>query len=612
MSSGLQPTPSASGNARKSWSQLLPALDSVESIGMWLALAATVLQHGLHRDRVMWELGFVVIGAMSLSVVQFVRNIARSESWRIVIRDDRPQAAFLTLWLIGLLMQLAFGPVLPLWFTSSRAASCVAWSELFVGLATTARVLAFVRRSANRRNPALLFVLTFAGVILTGTLLLMLPSSLTELGEQSRLIDRARIALFTTTSATCVTGLVVVDTGGDNAFWSRSGQVIIMCLIQIGGLGMMSLSAAFAMLLGRRISVKEAVALQAVTEANTLRDLRRLLIAIVSFTAICEVTGALLLSTMWPELPLGERAFWSAFHSVSAFCNAGFTLTADNLIGDGTRWQAWGVIGNLIIFGGLGFATVQSVAQAISRRWRAWRARRRDDISSKTQLLGRVNLNARIALIVTAILLVGGAAGYWLLEAPGVHGRDSFGERLAEAWFQSITFRTAGFNTVDHAQLQPGTKLFAIALMYVGASPGSTGGGVKTVSVGIMLLSLLSIIRGRPQVEYHGRQIPVDQVRQSFVICAVGLCTILMTTMLLVLFEKNEANFLNHLFEATSAFATVGVSAGVTPGLTAASQLVLVVTMFLGRVGPLTLLLGLAGSSQSADFEYPEERVTLG
>lgn len=589
-----------------------PSLDWAETPAIWMALAASVLQQGLYRDRVLWELGLVVIGALVLSLFNTARHVfveGRPVDWW---RANRARVVFAAMWLGGIFVLLAFGPVLPVWFDHSRAAACVAWSEFFVLLATGGRVLAFVDRSANRHNPALVFVLTFAGVILTGTLLLMLPASLTTLGAAASLVDRARIALFTVTSATCVTGLVVVDTGGDNAFWSRTGQVVILGLIQIGGLGMMSLSAAFALLLGRKISVKEAVALQAVTEAATLRDLRRLLISVVSFTLCCEGIGALLLSTLWPELPLNERVFWSVFHSISAFCNAGFTLTADNLIGDGTRWQCWGVIAGLIVFGGLGFATVQSIAQAALRRWRAWRARQLDDVPSKAQKLGRISLSSRIAIWMTLCLLIGGAGGYWLLEAPGVHGHDSMSERLAEAWFQSVTFRTAGFNSVDHARLQPGTKLFAIGLMFVGASPGSTGGGVKTVSVGIMLLSLVSILRGRPGVEYRGRQIPVDQVRQAFVICAIGLATVMTTTLLLVLFEKNENLFLNHLFEATSAFATVGVSAGVTPNLSAASQLVLVVTMFLGRVGPLTLLLGLAGNAQSAEYEYPEERVSLG
>ncbi len=597
--------------SRSRWARW-PQLKWVETPAVWLALAATVLQQGLYRDRVLWELGVVVVGAVLLSVFNVLRDGLVSEKRGEWFKAERARVVFVALWLVGLLMIGAFGPVLPLWFDHSRAAACVALSELFVLVAAAARVLAFVSRSTNRHNPALVFVLTFAGVITVGTLLLMLPASLTEIGEKAGFVDRARISLFTATSATCVTGLIVVDTGGDNAFWSRTGQVVILFLIQIGGLGMMSLSAAFALLLGKRISVKEAVALQAVTEAGTLRDLRRLLISIVGFTLFCEGIGAVLLSTMWPELPLGERAFWSVFHAVSAFCNAGFTLTADSLIGDGVRWQCWGVIAGLIVFGGLGFATAQSIAQALIRRWRAWQARRLDDVPSKSQKLGRINLSSRIAILMTLALLIAGAGGYWLLEAPGTHGNDSFGERLAEAWFQSVTFRTAGFNSVDHAQLQPGTKLFAVALMFVGACPGSTGGGVKTVSVGILLLSLVSIVRGRPYVEYRGRQIPVDQVRQSFVICAIGLLTVLITTLLLVLFEKNEAAFLNHLFEATSAFATVGVSAGLTPGLSAASQLVLVVTMFLGRVGPLTLLVGLAGSPQSAEYEFPEERVTLG
>lgn len=460
-------------------------------------------------------------------------------------------------------------------------------------------------------NPAIFFVLTFALVIAVGTGLLVLPVSVTELGAQASFLDRVRIALFTATSATCVTGLVVVDTGGDLAFWTRFGQTVILGLIQIGGLGMMSLSAGVGLLLGRKISIRSAAALQSVTEAATVQDLRRVLISVILFTLGCEGLGAVLLSTLWPELPLGERVFWSVFHSVSAFCNAGFTLTADNLIGDGSRWQAWGVMCGLIICGGLGFATAQNLGQWIQGHWKTWRQRGMSHVSASNRLI-RLTQTTRLATIMTGCLLFAGAVGYWLFEGSGVHAHDSLGERVAEAWFQSVTFRTAGFNTVDHAQLQASTKLFAIGLMFVGASPGSTGGGVKTVSIALLLLSVRAILRGRPQVEFQGRQIPGDQVRQAFVICAIGLLTVMTTTLLLVLLENNEAAFLNHLFEATSAFATVGVSAGVTPGLSGASQLVLVLTMFLGRVGPLTLLLGLAGNAPTANYEYPEERVTLG
>jgi trk system potassium uptake protein TrkH len=199
-----------------------------------------------------------------------------------------------------------------------------------------------------------------------------------------------------------------------------------------------------------------------------------------------------------------------------------------------------------------------------------------------------------------------------MFESIGVRADEPFGKRIADAWFQSVTFRTAGFNTVDHGSLEPSTKLFSIGLMFIGASPGSTGGGVKIVAVAIIVLALISILRGRRHVECYGRMIPDDQVRYAIVIISMGLGATMISTLLLTVFEADTFPFLDILYESTSAFATVGVSTGITSDLTPPSQLVIVVTMFLGRVGPLTLLMALAGKAQTAQYQFPQERVSLG
>ena len=207
---------------------------------------------------------------------------------------------------------------------------------------------------------------------------------------------------------------------------------------------------------------------------------------------------------------------------------------------------------------------------------------------------------------------MGGAIAFFIFESFGEAQQLSLDKRIADAWFQSITFRTAGFNTVDHGQMQPTTKLMAIGFMFIGASPGSTGGGVKTVCIAVAFLALLSILRGRSRVEFQGRTIPQETVNRAFSMISLGLMTVLLSSIMIVFFEKNEQGVLNQLFEVMSAFGTVGVSTGITGELSTPSQYVIIVSMFLGRVGPLTLILALSRQSNSAFYEYPQERVLLG
>lgn len=580
----------------------------------WLAafiggLATTVLQHGIAVGRVVWEFGLVAVGATLVLTATVGLRWYLAENRLRFLSDNRRACGFAIAWLAGTIVLLIFGPVLPVWYTSSRGVAVIAWSELFLLLSAAARLLIFVSRTTHRGNPALIFVVSFMGLILVGTVLLMLPGSQTGNGDAFSLLTRIRIALFTAASASCVTGLSLVPTGGPDAYWSRFGQVVIMLLFQIGGLGMMSISAIFALIIGRQLAFRESAAVSEVTEALTLRDVRHLLVAILTFTLLAEAVGAVLLSTLWSDLPFRERAFFGAFHAISAFCNAGFSLTDNSFVGFGTAWQVWFVLCFLIIAGGLGFGTVSSCYDAAVD---AWKTRSRNGLFRQRRLIERLPLSPRINLTMSLSLLVVGTVGYWLLESTGVNGNQSFGERIAEAWFQSVTFRTAGFNTVDHGALEPATKLFSCMLMFVGACPGSTGGGVKTAAAAIIVLSLISILRGRGHVECNGRMIPDDQVRSAFVIIAMGNTTLVAATLLLLLFEPATVSFLDILFETTSAFATVGVSTGITADLSPPSQLVIIVTMFLGRVGPLTLLLSLTRNSQGANFHYPTERVSLG
>lgn len=588
---------------------LAEKLTRLENPLLSVGLASLIMQHGATPDSFVWELGLVVVLAM------LVRGMRIGLDWRLskspggFFRKHLRRCLFTVGWSTGVLILLIFGEVLPVWHPGGRIEAVVGWSEMFLVLSGVSRLLRFVSELSSRGNPALLFVASFVGLIAIGTALLMLPGSQTDLARHDEFLTRLRNAVFTSTSASCVTGLVTVNTGGTAAYWSRFGQFVILGLFQIGGLGIMSLGATYSLLLGRSLAFRESAAVTEVTDAVTLRDVRSLLLSILAVTLCCEAVGAVLLMSLWPELPFFEKLFFGVFHSVSAFCNAGFSLTENSFVGSGTRWQVWGVLSLLIIIGGIGFGTLTSlysvVKDAIADR------RERESLFSNRRFVERMPVSPRIIITMTALLLIGGAVGYWMLESVGRHAADPAGARVAEAWFQSVTFRTAGFNTVDHGELQPATKLFAVGLMFIGAAPGSTGGGVKVAAIAIIILSLLSILKGRRQVECHGRTIPDQQIRMAFVIVSMGLATTMAATILLALFESRETAFLNHLFEATSAYATVGVSTGITGHLSPASQIVLIFTMFLGRVGPLTILIALTNQRDVA-YQYPEERITLG
>ncbi|MBW3539754.1 MAG: potassium-transporting ATPase subunit KdpA [Planctomycetes bacterium] len=607
-------------------------LKRAEIVLVCLGLIATVMHHGLRNltRTVQWELGtFLVLVLAFLSV-----SIALRYRWSLArptfFSRHRAEVIPSALWLTGFLGVLIFGRALPEWLDVDvgRGLALVVWSEVCLVLRALAQGIRFTRRiTAFTREPALVLVASFGLLIGVGTGLLMLPRSYASPETMSTsFTNRLRVALFTATSASCVTGLTVVDTGGENPYWSRGGQVVILALFQVGGLGIMTFGAFFALAAGGVVPVRERATMAELLESEQLGDVRRLVLAILGFTAAAEIVGAVLLSGLWADLPLGERIFQSAFHSVSAFCNAGFALTPDSFVGWGGRWQVWGVAAGLIIIGGLGFATLYNV---VLFAWSRASQLRRDPLFGLPKAKVRLSLSSRLVLVTTGFLLVAGTAAFYVLEAAGrtvaaASGRvsstdttapeaaESARPSVADAWFQSVTVRTAGFNTVDHAALEPGTRLCAIGLMFIGASPGSTGGGIKTTCFALAVLGLMAILRGRPQTEVYGRSVPDVVVKRAFAVLTLALAAVVTTTLLLVVFERRPERFLDHLFEATSAFGTVGLSSIGTKNLTAPSQMVIAVTMFLGRVGPLTLLIALAGRSRPARYEYPVERVTLG
>lgn len=586
-------------------------LRQVDVVAQFLGVGATVIRHGLRpvpgdEQIALGALAVLMMGWLCVSLsCRYRWSLARTsfiESHRVII-------GILAVWAVGVVSILLFGPLLPDWrgLTSTRTLAFIHWSEWGILIRGAAGIVRGTRRAAARgTNPAVVLVLSFVLLVAVGTALLMLPRARAHTpGDQ---IGGAPflVSLFTATSASCVTGLAVESTG---TYWTPFGQSIILGLFQIGGLGIMTWGALFALAAGGQMQFRESATMADMLESEGLGTVRQLLLAILAFTFSAELIGAVFLSTLWSDLPLWERCGYSVFHSVSAFCNAGFALQDDSFVQYRTTWQIWGVVSTLIILGGLGFGVMYNLALVMWTRFRTLEYR---PMFRLPRHRVRLTLGSRLVLVTTASLLVFGAAGYHLLESTDPDREISSTQALCDAWFQSVTFRTAGFNTVEHGDMQPVTKLFAIPLMFIGASPGSTGGGVKTISFALVCLAVIAILRGRNHVEVFGRKVPPDLVNRALAINLLGVLVVMTVTMLLVLFERQPELLIDHLFEATSAFATVGVSTGITPTLSDESKIVITVAMFLGRVGPLTLLMALAGGENEGRYDYPIERVSLG
>lgn len=473
-------------------------------------------------------------------------------------------------------------------------------ANLYVAVTQASLVLAFVPAGlrASRRlmsapvQPALLIVLSFAFLILAGTGALLLPRA-TETGRLS-FID----ALFTATSAGCVTGLAVVDTG---TTYAPLGRLVILLLMQAGGLGIMTLTTFFAGMVGRRGSLKEYATLQAILGEQSIRGIRGAAAQIALTTLALELVGAALLYAFLGEGAPGsvwDRIFFVVFHSVSAFCNAGFSLLSDGLATPVFRDNpaALCTIMALIVSGGLGFSVLRNLVQALDPRGRAHRRR-------------RLTLHTRLVLVVTGALLVIGAVVFGLLEAGNtLRGEDSAGLVL-HALFQSVTARTAGFNTVSIGALAAPSALLLIMLMWIGASPGSTGGGIKTTSVALLVLDIRAVARGKDRVELLHSHVDPVSLSRAHATALLSLLCIGAGFFALTISERQPPLML--LFESVSAAGTVGLSTGITSSLSAAGKTIVVILMFVGRIGFLTLAMALTPRARLARVDYATESIPV-
>ncbi|MFM7527138.1 MAG: TrkH family potassium uptake protein [Nodosilinea sp.] len=436
--------------------------------------------------------------------------------------------------------------------------------------------------------------LGFLVVISLGSLLLMIPLAVTGGSWGSPLI-----ALFTSTSAVCVTGLVVVDTG---TYFSSFGQAVIVTLIQIGGLGYMTATTLLLLLLGQRLKLKDRVAIQQSMDQTELAAGKALLPSVIAMTMVFEIAGVFCFYPAFRgEYGAGQSLWLSVFHSVSAFNNAGFSLFFDNIIGYQDHLWINLIISLLIIFGGLGYEVIVEMFMGL-RAYLKGNPRRLN-----------FSLNYKIVTSTTLVLLI---LGTFALFATEFNNPDTLGNlpvpvKLLAAWFQSVVARTAGFNSIDIGAMGNASLFTMIALMFIGASPGGTGGGIKTTTFRILLVCTLAVLQGKEKVLCYRRQIPPIRVLKTVaVVVGSGLVVILAT--MLISISNPELNFIAVLFETVSAFATVGLSTGITAKLSAFSQVVIVITMYLGRVGVLLFMAALLGDPRPTAVQYPEEDLLIG
>lgn len=455
-------------------------------------------------------------------------------------------------------------------------------------------------------NPAQIFIFSFLAIIIFGAFLLKLPNAT---NENIPFID----ALFTSTSAVCVTGLIVVDTG---TYFTFFGQCIILVLIQLGGLGIMTFASYFSYFFRGGSSYESTLMIGDLTNSNKIGEVFSTLKNIILVTFSIEILGALLIfSSLSSEVltSFSDRSFFAVFHAVSAFCNAGFSTLNESLFDADFRfnYSLQSVIMVLFIFGGLGFPIVFNlfnyIKYLIQKRLIPYTFRLRRDNIVKPWV---VNLSSRITLITTfTLLIVGGAVFYFFEYNNSLAEHDGFG-KVITALFGAATPRTAGFNTVDVSSLRLSTLMLILLLMWVGASPASTGGGIKTSTFAIATLNFWSLARGKNRIEVFRREIADISVRRAFAIISLSL-VVIGTATFLISYLDSEKDLMNIAFECFSAYSTVGLSIGITAQLSTVSKFIIIAVMFIGRVSMLSILIALINKEKYKNYRYSKEEILI-
>ncbi|WP_026082844.1 TrkH family potassium uptake protein [Mastigocladopsis repens] len=436
--------------------------------------------------------------------------------------------------------------------------------------------------------------LGFLAVITVGTILLMMPFS-TSSGTWNNLI----VALFTSTSAVCVTGLSVVDPGTYFSFW---GQLFIVLLVQIGGLGYMTTTTFLILLIGRKFDLRQKVAIQQALDRPGMHGSAQIIRSIIATTLIFEITGIfLLLPAFVPDYGWNQGLWLAIFHSINSWNNAGFSLFKDNLIGYQQSLLVAFSVTFLIILGGIGYQVILEAYFWLRDRF----------LKKQTKLV--FSLDFKVATSTTLFLLIFGTVAFFYVELrnPETFGDLSFRDKLLVAWFQSVTPRTAGFNTIDIGKMTTAGLFITIAFMFIGASPGGTGGGLKTTTLRVLTSCTKAILQGKEEVLLYDRKIAISVILKAVGALIGSVGTVIVSTILIALTDP-DLEFIQLLFEVVSAFATVGLSTGITGSVSAAAKLILIATMYIGRVGILLLMSAILGDPRPSRVHYPEENLLVG
>ncbi|BAY86539.1 putative Na+-transporting ATP synthase [Calothrix parasitica NIES-267] len=434
----------------------------------------------------------------------------------------------------------------------------------------------------------------FLAVITVGTILLMLPFS-TATGNWNSPV----VALFTATSAVCVTGLAVVDTGTDFSFW---GQLFILLLAQVGGLGYMTFTTFLIMLTGRRFDLRHKIAIQQALDRREMEGSGNIIRSIIAVTLFFEITGIFLLLLVFvPEFGWDKGMWLAIFHSISAWNNAGFSLFSNSLVDYNSSALLVFTISGLVIFGGIGYQVILEMFF-----WLRDRLRRRP----RNIVL---SLDYKVAVSTTLFLLFLGLLGFFLVEVRNTETLRnlSFRSQFLAAWFQSMTTRTAGFNSIDIGGMTTAGLFITIAFMFVGASPGGTGGGMKTTTIRVLTSCTKSILQGKQEVLLYERRIAVSLILKAVGVI-VGSVTVVIICTILISLTDPIFDFIQILFEVVSAYATVGLSTGITSDFSIWGKLILILTMYMGRVGVLLLMSAVLGDPKPTNIHYPEEDLLVG
>ena len=439
----------------------------------------------------------------------------------------------------------------------------------------------------NKLKPSQILFFSFILIIFIGTILLLLPISQGSEGNLSFFE-----ALFTATSSLSVTGLSVVDI---SRAYSKFGQTIILVLIQLGGLGVMTFSSVFMLLIGRRIKYHEKKILMENLNRDSLDNIVDFIVKLIKIVFLIEFIGAIfLLIRFKQDMALLDAIFYSIFHSISAFCNAGISIFPDNLLSYSDSIIINFTISSLIIIGGIGFAVIYSFIDKIKDRKK------------------ESTLTTKVAVRITIWLLVIGFFVIIITEYnnPETIGTMSFFDKIMASFFQSATVRTAGFYTISVDKLMPGTRYLFYLFMFIGASPGSTGGGVKTTTFGVIIYSIIAIIRNKKDVTIINRRISWHIINRALAILVISISYVSVITFAILIFE--ERDLIDIIFETMGAFSTAGFSTGITPTLHDFSKILLMLTMIIGRLGPLTFAIALGEELKVAKYRYPRENILIG